>query len=302
MERLTECPACGTEANSPKVVLRAKALSSTDEIHCVLTRCCECRHVFMNPQPSPVELAPFYDDHYHVFADRPKTPKEIDELIARRFDGVRLNHASFAEGKAFLDVGCGLGDMVAAMQRLGMDARGIDPSPNAVRIARAVGRAVELGDLRDRAFDAGQFHSISMYHSLEHTPDPFAVLRECARILAPEGELMVAVPNIDSLNARIFGRQWSHLSLPHHLQHFTAQTLQRVAQRAGLRCTGVITESLLWSVESELCRWARHNMLIPYRISDSLHVFRPIALLLTRRGERAGRGDAVVAHFELADT
>src|SRR5438445_7045203 len=58
-----------------------------------------------------------------------RTGPEIDRLVATRFDGVLLNHALLVAGGEFLDVGCGLGDMVAAMQRAGMNARGIDQSP-----------------------------------------------------------------------------------------------------------------------------------------------------------------------------
>jgi SAM-dependent methyltransferase len=180
-----------------------------------------------------------------------------------------------------------------------MKACGIDPSSHAVRVAVAAGRRVEQGNLVERAFPDAEFDSISMYHSLEHTPDPLAVLRECARILSPRGELMVAVPNIEALNARLFGRQWSHLSLPHHLQHFTRATLRRAAYRAGLHCTRMVTESLVWSVEQELCRWSRRNLLIPYRASERLHVFRPVAAILARRADDSDRGDAIVAYFRV---
>jgi SAM-dependent methyltransferase len=178
-----------------------------------------------------------------------------------------------------------------------MSARGIDPSPIAVEIARQAGRRVELGHLLDRGYADAEFDSISMYHSLEHTPQPLLMLRECARILKPGGQLTVAVPNIEALNARLFGRQWSHLSLPHHLQHFTKRTLERVAERGGLRCTDIATESLVSSVDAELCRWFRRNLLVPYRLSHRLRLFRPVARYLAKRGQRADRGDAIVAHL-----
>jgi 2-polyprenyl-3-methyl-5-hydroxy-6-metoxy-1,4-benzoquinol methylase len=294
---LTECPACGAAIEMAKEVLCTSVSAGEVELRCSMVRCPDCRHVFLNPQPDSTELAPFYDESYHVFSDRPKTPEEIDRLIATRFDGARLNHAAFVAGGKYLDVGCGLGDMVAAMQKAGMNACGIEPSPRAVEIAQKAGRHVELGYLMDRSYADYEFDSISMYHSLEHTPQPLSVLRECARILTTRGELTVAVPNIEALNAAVFGRQWSHLSLPHHLQHFTQRTLERVAGRAGLCCTGIATESRVGSVEMELCRWFRRNLLLPYRLSQWIHLFHPAARYLARRGEGADRGDAIVAHF-----
>lgn len=139
-----------------------------------------------------------------------------------------------------------------------------------------------------------------MYHSLEHTPQPLSMLRECARILAPSGELTVAMPNIEARNARLFGQEWSHLSLLHHLQHFTKRTLERVAERAGLRCTHMATGSLVSSVDAELCRWSRRHLLVPYRLSHRLGLFQPLARYLARRGQRADRGDAIAARFRVA--
>ena len=297
---MIECPACGGTTATAEEILRTPVSAGEVDLRCALVRCSDCRHVYLNPQPEARELTPFYDGSYHVFDNDPKTPDEIDRLLASQFDGARLNHTAFVPNGRFLDVGCGLGDMVALMQRAGMDARGIDPSPRAVEIAREAGRNVELGYLLDRRYPDAEFDSISMYHSLEHTPQPLAVLRECARILRPGGELTIAVPNIEALNARLFGRQWNHLSLPHHLQHFTKRTLVLVAERSGLSCTGIVTESLVWSVEGDLCRWFSHNLRFPYRISERLHLFQPAARYLVRRAERADQGDAIVAHFRTA--
>jgi hypothetical protein len=111
---------------------------------------------------------------------------------------------------------------------------------------------------------------------------------------------MVAVPNIDSLNARFFGANWSHLSLPHHFHHFTNRTLRLVGQRAGLRCAQIFTESLVHSVEMELCAWLRRTFLAPRRITHALRVFYPVASFLVARAHATGRGDALVAHFKHA--
>jgi 2-polyprenyl-3-methyl-5-hydroxy-6-metoxy-1,4-benzoquinol methylase len=300
MKPLTECPACSAVSAAAAEVLCAPVSAGEVRLRCVLVRCTACRHVFMNPQAQPAELAAFYDENYHVFKDRPLSSAEIERFIATHFDGELLNHAAFVPGGKFLDVGCGLGDMVAAMQAAGMNAHGIDPSPRAVQVARQAGRSVELGDLCDRRYADCEFDSISMYHSLEHTAQPLLMLRECARILKPAGQLTVAVPNIEALNAELFGREWSHLSLPYHLQHFTKRSLERVARRAGLRCTHIATESLVSSIDVELCRWFRRHLLVPYRLSRRLGVFQPFARYLAGRGQRADRGEAIVARFGVA--
>src|SRR5262249_8349053 len=56
---------------------------------------------------------------------------------------------------------------------------------------------------------------------------------EARRLLAPGGKVIVAVPNIDSLQFRWFGAAWYGLDLPRHLTHFTPDTLKAMLQRAG---------------------------------------------------------------------
>ena len=48
---------------------------------------------------------------------------------------------------------------------------------------------------------------------------------------------MIAVPNSDSLQARVFGDRWLALDLPRHLVHLPAKTLLRRLDELGLKTT-----------------------------------------------------------------
>ena len=43
---------------------------------------------------------------------------------------------------------------------------------------------------------AARFDLIVLHHVLEHLPDPMQTLRDCARHLAPQGRLVLEVPNL----------------------------------------------------------------------------------------------------------
>ncbi len=60
-------------------------------------------------------------------------------------------------------------------------------------------------------------------------------LARAAELLQPGGVLVVAVPNSDSLQARVFGDRWFALDLPRHLVHLPAETLVRRLNELGLR-------------------------------------------------------------------
>jgi SAM-dependent methyltransferase len=219
MKQLTNCPACGASAKLSRVVSRHSSRHGAASIDTQLAEC-SCGHVFTNPQPTWDDLAPFYGGDYWVFVKPQLDAAGIDELIASRSFNGRFNHVKIVPGGRFLDVGCALGDMVAAMARLGMQAQGVEPSPIAAEKARAGGLEIHCGTLEDAKYDDECFDCISMFHVLEHTPDPVGVLGECRRILKPTGEMIVGVPNYNSLVHRILGSGWTGLDQPRHLQHF----------------------------------------------------------------------------------
>ena len=79
----------------------------------------------------------------------------------------------------------------------------------------------------DRRFDV-----VTMFHFLEHVPAPDTTLAHVRRMLKPEGELIVQVPNCASLQAQIFGRHWAGYDVPRHLVNYSTETLMALLQRS----------------------------------------------------------------------
>jgi len=80
-----------------------------------------------------------------------------------------------------------------------------------------------------------------MWHSLEHMSNPSATLGEVARILTPGGLLVVAVPNFDSSQRRLFGAHWFHLDVARHTHHFGVQPLLNSLRAKGFRILSTTT-------------------------------------------------------------
>jgi hypothetical protein len=84
-------------------------------------------------------------------------------------------------------------------------------------------------------FPGGKFDAITAWHVLEHVPDPLALGNFSAANLSDIGVFQATVPNLASLQAGMFDRNWLHLDVPRHLFHFTPATLRRLVDNAGLR-------------------------------------------------------------------
>jgi GT2 family glycosyltransferase/SAM-dependent methyltransferase len=160
------------------------------------------------------------------------------------------------DGARLLDVGCGSGESLARMQRLGWDVQGVDVDPSAVATARAIGVPVHLGDLASARYPDNTFDAIHVSHVVEHVHDPVGLLRECRRILKVGGTLVVLTPNVDSWGHRRFGRAWHGLDAPRHLMLFRRETLAQVASAAGLQVRRLTTTS-----RGATSAWLRSNQL-----------------------------------------
>ena len=135
-------------------------------------------------------------------------------------------------GHRLLDVGCGKGRFLAYAARHGWDVFGLEPAENGREIARhRLGERV-VASLDELPSDK-QFDVITLWHVLEHVSEPTSLLTEIHPHVAPGGVLCIAVPNFDSLQARIGGRSWGHLDVPRHRVHYTPQTIRRTLERSG---------------------------------------------------------------------
>ena len=132
-----------------------------------------------------------------------------------------------------LEVGAGDGKLVARMRELGLDASGIDPSPSACAAAAGLGVPVECVSVDDAELAPASRDGVVLWHSLEHFEHPAQALARIRAWLVPGGRLIVAVPNLAGLQARIGGDRWFHQDVPRHRTHFTPAGLERLLERTG---------------------------------------------------------------------
>ena len=74
-----------------------------------------------------------------------------------------------------------------------------------------------------------------MHAFLEHEMHPLETLRAAARVLRPDGRLILKMPNYASINRRVRGARWCGFRFPDHVNYFTPASLRAMVQAAGLR-------------------------------------------------------------------
>jgi 2-polyprenyl-3-methyl-5-hydroxy-6-metoxy-1,4-benzoquinol methylase len=138
-------------------------------------------------------------------------------------------------GGRILDVGCGSGFFLRALEEQRWDRFGVEISESAAIAAnRALGQGrVFKGTLIESACESSYFDVATFWSALEHTNEPRSNLTEARRILKKGGTLIVQVPNAASYQARAFGGDWFALDAPRHRYHFTPEVLALLLRDTG---------------------------------------------------------------------
>ena len=199
-------------------------------------RCSECGLGFLDPRPSQDEIealyrSEYFSDHYDAGLDRdsPQFRKRI------RAEKHRIRFIKRAKRSGhLLDIGCGYGYFLAACQKEGYQVNGSDVSEWAAQYAiNILGLIVTIGEISTVTFRPHSFDIITMWHFLEHTPDPHLAVRKAKSWLKRDGILVVDVPNYEGTDARHIREKWDGWSLPFHFYHFTPQSLVRLLGMHG---------------------------------------------------------------------
>ena len=232
------CPLCGAQQARLRYRCSDRLFRTTaKQFHVV--ECGGCGVLYLWPQPSREELGRSYPEGYWWGAGR-------QGGVARRLEGlyrraVLRDHVAFvtrAVGPSparILDVGCGTGDLMAALRHRGYSCMGMDHSLPALAVAQAQGVAALSGDYHAAPLSSESFDAVGMFHFLEHVPDPACAVRFARQILRPAGQLIVQVPNAASWQADALGARWSGLDVPRHLLDFRRCDLERLVEQAGFR-------------------------------------------------------------------
>lgn len=206
-----------------------------------LVRCKRCDLVFVANPPEAEELARLYsfDAGYHAKLERDSISTEFHRREAEL--NLRMLQRHARPGR-LLDIGCSTGLFLAAAGKAGWQVQGLEYSPDSSRVARDVHELdVKTGALTADIYPPDSFDVVTLWDVIEHLPDPSSTMKLIPRILAPGGLLVLKTPNVDGLYPRLSLRLarrldfWGHAEPPGHLFQFSARTLEKMANQAGLQ-------------------------------------------------------------------
>ncbi len=227
LEKLTHCPICNSDKN--KLHKTVKDYTVSQETFDIVA-CKECSFLYTNPRPNAESLGAYYkSDDYISHTNKSNNPINLIYKLARTQTlKWKYNLVSKSKPKNILDYGCGTGHFLNYCKKKGLDVNGFEPDEDARALA-----ITEVGSVvaSNSADITKKFDVITLWHVLEHIPNLNEVVDWLKEHLAKNGRLIIAVPNPESYDAKLFKEHWAAYDVPRHLYHFTKTTLADLATR-----------------------------------------------------------------------
>jgi 2-polyprenyl-3-methyl-5-hydroxy-6-metoxy-1,4-benzoquinol methylase len=159
-----------------------------------------------------------------------------DYAIKRKIDLIRR----YINQGAILDIGCGTGEFLNSLSENGFKPFGIEPNKKAREHAIAKYK-LDINDedgLHD--FSPSSFEIITLWHVLEHVYNLDERLAQIKKLLKPDGVLVIAVPNPDSYDAKIYNKYWAAYDVPRHLYHFAQSDMLNLMETFSFELIEVV--------------------------------------------------------------
>lgn len=226
-----------------------------------LKKCSQCQFVFTDPRPEEAALANYYISDKYI-SHTGGSNNFIDKIyrLARQLTlrwKRKLVKSNSNQGN-ILDIGCGTGEFLREMKAQGWNTYGVEPSPTARESAEEkTGTKIyqHLTEVKER-----NISTITLWHVLEHLPDPNQTLQTIHGLLKESGTIFIAVPNLRSFDAQYYKSFWAGYDVPRHLWHFNKENMKMLIEKNGFRLTKIIPmrlDSFYVSLLSESYRYPK---------------------------------------------
>ena len=131
------------------------------------------------------------------------------------------NHIN--KDKIVLDYGSGDGRFAEYLNQLQIKTITYDPLVNKLDKSEPFGYQIT----------ENQVDTLMMWHVLEHIPDLESSIKVICNSVKNKGSLIIAVPNIDSFDSKLYKECWAGLDVPRHLYHFNHESLIKFIEKHG---------------------------------------------------------------------
>jgi 2-polyprenyl-3-methyl-5-hydroxy-6-metoxy-1,4-benzoquinol methylase len=235
---VNQCPSCNNPSSKPFKEINDWFLTKE---RFTLSQCTYCSLIYTRDIPK--NISDYYKSEEYISHSEKKT---FLSSVYKSVQGITLNSKKrlikkYSPGKNILDYGAGKGDFSAHMVQSGFNVIGFEPDSDARKLAlekNDITLTESINSIPESSIDA-----ITMWHVLEHIPNPNEIITQLKTTLKQSGLIIIAVPNYKSFDSEYYGKYWAAYDVPRHVAHYDFNSMSRLLNQNGLK---VIQTKRMW--------------------------------------------------------
>lgn len=261
-------------------------------------RCAGCRSLELIDVPE--DLSRYYEGDYHQLP----TARVLDRRARR--DGFKVDILRrFTSVGRLLEIGPGMGSFARMAQISGFEVAAMESDERCCHFlqSRLGIETVRTTHPEWEVRGLGPVRAVALWHSLEHLPDPIALLEGAADALECGGVIAIATPNPSAFSFDALGDRWPHLDAPRHLSLLDLGIVSARLARSGCRRVLATTRDpggLRWNLFSWQ-RWLMNRTRSQAGGRVALVAGTAVAGAMSPFDLKALRGSAYTAVFRKVD-
>lgn len=248
--KIHNCEICGNSKNNTFYIAKEMMFGYRDEFNYYKCSKCGCLQISEVPE----NISKYYPVNYYSYSNLVKNGilNKLKIIIKRQVVKFRFGQKNIIGwifssylsnymwlfknlcnyNSKILDIGCGNGDLLLEMNKLGFkNLKGLDPFiandlyyPNGVTVQKK-----QISEI-DETFDL-----IMLHHSFEHMENPKTTLESIYRCLNPNAYLLIRIPVVSCYAFRKYDVNWVQLDAPRHLFLHTPASINILAEETGFK-------------------------------------------------------------------
>ncbi len=229
-QKLEECPSCKHTLFTNYLICNDYSVSQESF---ALVQCSRCKLVFTNPRPDEKRIIEYYkSDNYISHSNKSNNLINTVYRISRYFTLRTKYHLikKYVKTGSILDFGSGTGHFIEYMSDKGWNATGYEPNT-----LPPTNSQVTYLDNFTKINSDSKYEIITAWHVIEHVHELQKTIKQLRKSLGKNGYLIIAVPNLNSYDAKHYKQHWAAYDTPRHLYHFSQKSFNTLISNLKMK-------------------------------------------------------------------
>ena len=209
----------------------------------ILLQCMNCSHIFADDNLDEKAIEEIYsnkyffgDEYINYINDKQQIEKNSKSRlkIIKKYSGKLIN-------KNLFEIGCAYGFFLNSIKNNFKNVSGIEINKDAVEYARdKLDLDVINGDFAtNKNISLQKYNIFCMFDVIEHLNNPDKTIKRIATETNDETYIYITTGDIESLNARVKGKNWRLIHPPSHIHYFSKKTIKLLLEKNGFKIISI---------------------------------------------------------------